>query len=134
MMTVVIDCNILVICLTSRSPYHNIYRSLISGKFILAVITDIVLEYQEIIQQKYGFDTANAFIALLAELPNVRIINTYYRWQMIVADPDDNKYSDCAVAGQAQYIVTENRHFSALETIPFPQLKIITVPSFSALL
>ena len=27
-MTIVLDCNILVICLTSRSPYHNIYKGI----------------------------------------------------------------------------------------------------------
>jgi uncharacterized protein len=47
-MTVVLDCNILVMCLSSRSPYHHIYKSLISGKFNLAVTTAIILEYQEI--------------------------------------------------------------------------------------
>ncbi len=132
-MKVVIDCNILVVCLPSRSPYHNIYRSLIAGEFQLAVTTEIVFEYQEIIQQKYGLDTANAFIALLNELPNVRRINTYYRWQMIIADPDDNKYCDCAVAGQADYIVTEDRHFKVLENIPFPPLQTISIDAFVSL-
>jgi uncharacterized protein len=62
-MTVVIDCNILVMCLTTRSPFHTIYKQLVAGSFHLAVTTDIVLEYQEIIQQKYGVSTADAFIA-----------------------------------------------------------------------
>lgn len=101
-MTVVIDCNILVICLTSRSPYHSIYKSLIAGRFTLAVTTEILLEYQEIITVKYGSDTAHAFIALLSELPNVRHIQTYYQWRLIAADPDDNKYCDCTVASQAE--------------------------------
>lgn len=57
-MTVVIDCNIFVVCLTSRSPYHYIYRSLIAGKFELLISDDILLEYEEIIQQKYGVTTA----------------------------------------------------------------------------
>ena len=61
-MTVVIDCNIFVVCLTSRSPYHYIYRALIAGKFNLLVSYDIILEYEEIVQQKYGVATANAFI------------------------------------------------------------------------
>lgn len=133
-MTVVIDCNILVICLTSRSPFHRIYRSLVSGKFDLAVTTDIIMEYHEIIQQKYGIDTANAFIALLNELPNVNLVNTYYRWQMITADLDDDKYCDCAVAAQATYLVTEDRHFNVLESIPFPQVKTLSAASFSELL
>jgi predicted nucleic acid-binding protein len=51
-MTVVIDCNVLVMCLTSRSPWHIIYQSLVAGKFDLAVTGEIVLEYEEIIQKK----------------------------------------------------------------------------------
>lgn len=43
-MTVVIDCNILVMCLTSRSPYHSIYRKLVSGDFHLAMTTEMALE------------------------------------------------------------------------------------------
>jgi len=61
-MTVVIDCNVFVVCLTSRSPYHYIYRSLVAGKFAMVVSQDILLEYEEIIQQKYGVSTANTFI------------------------------------------------------------------------
>lgn len=66
-MTVVIDCNVLVICLTSRSPYHNIYRHLVAGGFQMAITTEIALEYREIIQRKYGNETANAITALLNE-------------------------------------------------------------------
>ena len=94
-MTVVIDCNILIICLTSRSPYHSIYKALVTGRFSLAVTTEILLEYQEVIALKYGEIMANVFIALLNELGNVRLITTYYHWQLISADPDDNKYCDC---------------------------------------
>jgi putative PIN family toxin of toxin-antitoxin system len=133
-MTVVIDCNILVICLTSYSPYHAIYRSLVAGRFDLAVTNEIMLEYHEIIQQKYGIDTANSFTALLNELPNIVFTNTYYHWQLIQTDPDDNKYCDCAVASRANYIVTEDKHFNVLKTISFPQLNVIDINSFSALL
>ncbi len=92
------------------------------------------MEYQEIISKKYGVNTADAFSALLIELPNVHFINTYYRWNLITADPDDNKYCDCAVAGKVQYIVTEDRHFDVLRNISFPTLKTISVDEFSKLI
>lgn len=133
-MTVVIDCNVLVMCLTSRSPYHSIYQLLVGGKFELAVTEDIVLEYEEIIQQKYGVTTANAFIALLRELPNVRIVNTYYKWNLIENDPDDNKYCDCTIAGNASYIVTEDKHFNTLKNISFPKVSILAIDEFIQLL
>jgi uncharacterized protein len=133
-MTVVIDCNILVMCLASRSPYHGIYQSIVHGKFNVAVTIDIMLEYEEVIQQKYGVATARALIALLSELPNVRLIHPHYQWQLIETDVDDNKYCDCAIAGQAAYIVTEDRHFAVLKNIPFPSLTVISIDDFVEML
>ncbi len=133
-MTVVIDCNVLVMCLTSRSPWHIIYQSLIAGKFNLAVNDEIILEYEEIIQTKYGISTANAFIALLKELFNVHYITAYYKWNLIHVDPDDNKYCDCAIAGKADYLVSEDNHFNILKNIPFPKLSAISIDEFVALL
>jgi putative PIN family toxin of toxin-antitoxin system len=129
-MTVVIDCNVFVVCLTSRSPYHYIYQSLIAGKFTLVVSQDILLEYEEIIQQKYGVSTASAFISLLKELPNVIHVAPFYRWLLIDVDPDDNKYCDSAIIGKAMFIVTEDKHFNVLKTISFPKLTAITLDEF----
>lgn len=133
-MTVVLDCNILVICLTSRSPYHNIYKALLTGKFTLTVTNDILLEYQEIIEQKYGLATANAFVALLAELPNVQQVTAYYQWRLMTADEEDNKYCDCAIAVNADYIVTEDKHFDVLKQLSFPQLHIVSIDDFATLI
>lgn len=129
-MVVVIDCNIFVMCLTSLSPYHSIFQSLITGKIELVVTSDILLEYEEIIERKYSVAAAKAFITLLTELPNVRFVNTHFQWELISADPDDNKYCDCAIAGQAHYIVTADRHFDILKSIPFPSLTTISIDEF----
>ena len=133
-MRVVIDCNILVACLSTRSPYHNIYNSLVSGKFELIVSQDILFEYEEIIQIKYGISTAEAFMSLLSLLQNVHIVHPFYKWNLISADPDDDKYCDCAVSGAADYIVTEDSHFNILGTIPFPQVTVINITSFSSMI
>lgn len=132
-MRVVIDCNILVACLSSRSPYHNIYTSLVNGKFELVVSQDILFEYEEIIQIKYGVATTTAFMSLLALLPNVHIAHPFYKWNLISVDADDNKYCDCAVSGGADYIVTEDGHFGILKTTAFPQLSIVDITNFSSM-
>lgn len=133
-MTVVLDCNILVICLTSKSPYHYIYRALIEGKIQIAVSGEILLEYEEVIQAKYGIRTATAFISLLKELPNVHYIDPYYKWLLIDTDPDDNKYCDCAIAGKAVYLVTEDKHFNVLKNISFPHISTIDIDAFLKLI
>ncbi|MBX2922723.1 MAG: putative toxin-antitoxin system toxin component, PIN family [Chitinophagaceae bacterium] len=135
-MTVVIDCNIFVMCLTSRSPYHIIYKHLVNGKYDLVVSEEILFEYEEVIQQKYSISTANALVALLKELPNVHFHVAYYKWLLIDADADadDNKYSDCAIAGKANYLVTEDRHFDVLKRIGFPKVATLSIDEFAALL
>jgi predicted nucleic acid-binding protein len=89
--------------------------------------SDILLEYQEIISQKYGEVTANSFVALLKELSNVQFLMAYYYWNLISADPYDNKYCDCAIAGQADYLVTEDKHFNVLKAIPFPVINTLSI-------
>ena len=133
-MKVVLDCNILVMCLTSRSSYHIIYKALIQRKFYLAISSEILLEYEEVLQQKYNVTTANAFVALLKELPNVQFYTPFYNWMLIAADPDDNKYTDCAIAGSANFIVTEDKHFAVLNTIPFPKIAVLSIDQFINLL
>ena len=59
---------------------------------------------------------------------------TYYHWSLITGDPDDDKYCDCAIAAQANYIVTEDKHFNILQDLAFPRLSIISIDAFSALL
>ena len=49
---------------------------------------------------------------------------------MITQDSDDNKFVDCAIIANADYIVSEDAHFKVLETILFPKMNVITLDSF----
>ena len=49
-------------------------------------------------------------------------------------DKDDNKFADCAIAGNADYLVTNDSHFNVLKTIGFPKITIITIDEFLAIL
>lgn len=129
----VIDTNIWVMSLTSRSPYHAIYLALVAQKFELAVSHDILLEYEEIITEKYGERTAQNFIDLLHLLPNVHFVQSYFQWQLIAADEDDDKYVDTYVAAGADMLVSEDGHFNTLEQIPFPKVTRIRIDDFLAI-
>lgn len=133
-MRVVIDTNILVMTITSRSPYHKVYQELVKGTFELLVTTDIVLEYEEIISKKYSPITSNLFSQLISELPNFQLITNYYKWQIIEKDKDDNKYVDCAIAGSADFIATEDKHFDCLKDISFPKVQVVNLETFFQLL
>ena len=47
---------------------------------------------------------------------------------------DDNKFVDCAIAANAQYIVSEDSHFKHLKNIPFPAVNVIRLREFMNLL
>ena len=129
-MRLVIDTNILVASLSSKSKYHWIIQALREGKFELCVTEEIYLEYEEILKQKYNVVVANAFLNSLKELSNVIQTDIFYKWLLIQSDPDDDKFVDCAVAGNVDFLVTNDRHYNVLKTIGFPPINVISLEKF----
>jgi uncharacterized protein len=129
-MRLVIDTNILVASLSSKSKYHWIIQALRDGKFELCITEEIYLEYEEILKQKYNVIVANAFLNSLKELSNVIQTDIFYKWLLIQSDPDDDKFVDCAVAGNVDFLVTNDRHYNVLKTIGFPPVNVISLEGF----
>ena len=70
----------------------------------------------------------------LPNLKNAVKISPTYRFLLIKADPDDDKFVDCAIAGNADFIVTHDGHFNVLKTIDFPVVEIVTIDEFREIL
>lgn len=49
---------------------------------------------------------------------------------LIDKDKDDNKFVDCAVAAQAIFIVSNDKHYDVLKTIPFPKVDVVNIMEF----
>jgi predicted nucleic acid-binding protein len=49
---------------------------------------------------------------------------------LIQADPDDNKFVDCAVCGNAEFIVSNDSHFRILDDIDWPKLQLVTIQEY----
>ena len=54
----------------------------------------------------------------------------HFRFNLIKADPDDNKFVDCAIVSGAKCIVTEDKHFRVLDSISFPHVDIVGIDAF----
>ena len=126
----ILDTNVLLVSISSKSPYHCIFEKLINGAYDLAVTTEILMEYEEVIERKYNSEVAKDVIRTLLMLPNVEKINVYYKWNLVEADRDDNKFVDCAVSANAIGIVTQDRHFNVLRDIDFPDINLISIADF----
>jgi putative PIN family toxin of toxin-antitoxin system len=130
MKTIVLDVNCLLQILPKKAPKRWLYDYLLQAKVGIALSSEILLEYREILTQKTNADVADNVIKVLTELPDTRKVNPNYRWLLIKDDPDDNKYVDCAIAANAAYLISDDRHFDILKSVGFPQvicLKLIHV-------
>lgn len=133
-MKVVLDTNVLLVSISRRSAHHAIFRAFEEKQYDLLVTTDILLEYEEIIGEEMGTTLAQNVVKGIRKAPNVWHIHKYYFWNLISIDPDDNKFVDCAVAGAADFVVTNDRHFRVLKKIPFPKVKTISADDFVEML
>ena len=129
----VIDTNVLVSALSSRSVYHWLVRLLLNEQIELYVTDDILLEYEEVLKAKYSETVATNFLIALKELPNVYFTHVYFRWNLI-SDPDDNKFVDCYVAAGADYLISHDAHFSILKNITFPVINLVKIQDFETVI
>lgn len=133
-MKVVLDTNVLLISISTRSKFHSIFRSFLDEAFVLCISTEILIEYEEVLTRHMGITFATSILSVIEHAPNVHWITRYYAWNLIYADPDDNKFVDCAVASNARCIVTEDRHFDILNRITFPKVEVLGIEAFSKMI
>lgn len=94
--------------------------------------TEILNEYEEIISQKTNKEIAHNVVEAIARLHTTVYQEVYIHFGLIEKDVDDNKFVDCAVAADAEYIVTNDSHFSVLKEIDWPKIAIITIKEFAS--
>jgi len=130
MKRIVIDTNVIVASLAKRSPIHWIIEDLLAEKFILCVNEDILLEYEEILKRKYSVAVADSFLSALKELDNVVYTGVFYHLNLIKLDYDDNKFADCAFAGNVDFLITNDKHFNSLKRLDFPKISVMNIVEF----
>ncbi|MBQ9465629.1 MAG: putative toxin-antitoxin system toxin component, PIN family [Muribaculaceae bacterium] len=127
---VVLDTNCLVQSLSRRSKYYSVWENFISGNYYLCVTTEILAEYEEIIARLMSPLAAQLAIETILRANNVVRVDAQYRFHMIEADVDDNKFVDCAIISNADYIVTQDKHFNVLKDISFPHVDVKSLEQF----
>lgn len=130
MRNVVLDTNCLVQALPQRSPYHLIWKEFLTGSYRLCVSNEILDEYEEIIGRLATPDIAKNIVEAIVHSPYTIYKESHFKFHLIEADPDDNKFVDCAIATNAEYLVSEDAHFRCLAAIPFPTVRVIELDYF----
>ena len=118
MKRIVLDTNCLIQMLSRRSPFYVIWQAYQKEQFALCVSNDILTEYREIIGQKATPEIAENVVGLILHHPLTELFDPKFRFGFITQDVDDNKFVDCAIVANAQYIVSDDAHFEELKQLP----------------
>ena len=130
MSRLVLDTNSLIQCISRRSRYHELWRSFLDGRNILCVSTEILDEYMEVLERNTSVLFAQLALDVITNNPYTEFVNPWYRFNAIKSDLDDNKFVDCAIAANAQFIVTNDHHYNVLHQIDFPKVNVINIDAF----
>lgn len=137
-MRVVLDANVLISALiTPQGAMAQVLADWRLGAFELVLSPVILTEIERVvryprIQEKYSLpdDKILAFISSLSD--QVIMIEPQERLDVVADDPDDNKYTECAVEGRAEIIVSGDRHLTKIRT--YRGIRILNPQEFSAFL
>ena len=127
---IVLDTNCLLACIANGSKFHSVWTAFINEEFYLCVSNEIMNEYEEILARKASPAFAEMIIHIILNSENVIFVNPYYRFGLITIDPDDNKFVDCAIIANSDYIVSQDTHFDILKTINFPKVNVVRIEEF----
>ncbi len=127
---VVLDTNCLIQSLSRHGRYYKVWEDFVNGKYVLCVSNEIIEEYDEIIASHTSSLVARHVVEIILRANNVLRIDAQFRFGLIETDYDDNKFVDCAIVANADYIVSNDNHFNVLKNIPFPHVEIKKLEEF----
>ncbi len=118
-MIVVLDTNALVQVFGAKSPFLPLQQAIFDGRVTLAFSTAILLEYEEVLTRYGGpnrWPRVWRTLEMTAQIHNnLRRVEPAYHWRLVATDPDDDKFVDCAIAAEAEWILTEDQHLDVLK-------------------
>ncbi|WRH67611.1 MAG: putative toxin-antitoxin system toxin component, PIN family [Planktothrix sp. GU0601_MAG3] len=130
---VVFDTNVLLSGLGWRGSPYRCLELARTGQIKAITCQELLDELLEKLEQKLNFTDSqitDTLFDLLSFLQVVKISNTL---NVIITDPDDNMVLECAVIGQANYIVTgDKKHLLPLKN--YQGIEILQAADFLSLM
>lgn len=124
--------------ISSRGAAGALIASWQRGETVLIACEEIISEYENVLRrshiQKRFVHITDHTITTSADVLRKRavLVTTTEVPPVISEDPDDDVVLACAVAGNAEYIVSRDRHLSALGT--YQGIPIVSTEAFAAIL
>lgn len=135
-MKVVIDTNGLLNAVPKRGSKKWLYHAFIDEAFLWVFSNEILTEYHEVIAREFSPLVADYVLESLLAAPNHQRFEPSYKYQLVTDDPDDDKFVDCAIGANVDYLISDDKHIRRLLQIPdlFPPVPVITFAQFRKIL
>jgi len=130
-MNVVVDANIFISGIYRGGNPRNVLKTLVDGIGTLFITDEIVDEIEHALKKpKLGLtaEEVKGWITEIEKLGEKIVISPKYRVTGICRDPDDNKYLECALAANADYIISGDRDL--LDLKEYHKVKIVNARDY----
>lgn len=128
-MRIVIDTNVVISGIFWKGNPNKILNAWFKDKFDVLISPEILIEYEKVIKRmESGLSPEEIQKWIEIIVSHSIIIEAPLILKVIDVDPDDNKFIECAVFGQADYIISGDRHLLNLNE--YEQIKILSPSQF----
>lgn len=128
MLRITADTNILVSAVIAEGNEYRLLRLAGEGKVKLVLSLAILKELRDVLSRsKFGF-SGEQQESIIHHIVSICELVVPQRKVSVIADDEDNRILECALAGKADYIVSGDKHLLNLKT--FQEIPIMTTREF----
>ena len=132
-MRVVLDTNVLLSAVLFGGKPQQIVESALAGTIRIFMSEPLIAELQGVLQRpKFGF-SPQILQSIVSEFTSIaEWVVPQKHFELVRDDPADNHVTDCAIAAEADYLVTGDMHL--LQLVKCGKTRIVNPQSFIAVL
>ena len=110
-MRVVLDTNILVSAFVFPGGTPEVlFRAVLEGRITLITSPALLAEFGRVLEAKFGWEPERGREAVALVARNATIVRPTDTLHVVDDDPDDDRVLEAAMAGEAEGIVSGDRH------------------------
>lgn len=128
MLRVVLDTNVVISGVHFGGIPRQILELAVDRHFLPLTSPSLLAELHRVLLVKFRYPPDAAKEVVDGWEIVAAVVNISERLTVVTADPDDNSVLECALAGQADTVVSGDKHLLALKT--FRRISILTPQEF----